>query len=537
MANVLEYILKLKDNLSSGLGSVASNANKTFAGMDKGAKNVTRSIDEMQRRIGDLKKTIRFSTDTSAIRQANREISDLERRTKRMQGIGRGSTGAGGGMGGGLMGIMGNPYVQGALAVAGGVGYVGNQYAQKESAITGLSTFLGKQGAAEAYTNVKKDADVTPYSIESLLQVNRALISAGASAAEARNDALGLANAIAATGGGNDELMRMAANMQQIKTVGVATAADIKQFGYAGINIYKILADYTGKNVEQVKEMEVSYNVLADALNHAAQQGGAFAGALEAQGQTLSGKWSTFMDQLQGTAQDIGDFLSPVLKKVLQVATEVVDFWRLLFKNMGAIMQNNAGWLRDKMAYIGDLMLISLKIKGLEILAWADELGRGIYNSISSAISGISGGLIDIAPVSTTSSLRDNISNLNKQKEMLKYGDSLDSESRKQINRQLMGFEKTGMAAVGANLVKPSNRGMGFAGATDPTSSKHARAAANKVDTISGGGARNVYITLGKFQENLNIYTSTVKEGVNEMEEMVTNTLLRILNSANLVTN
>lgn len=35
-----------------------------------------------------------------------------------------------------------------------------------------------------------------------------------------REDAMNLANAIAATGGGNDELARMATNMQQIKTVG-----------------------------------------------------------------------------------------------------------------------------------------------------------------------------------------------------------------------------------------------------------------------------------------------------------------------------
>ena len=58
----------------------------------------------------------------------------------------------------------------------------------------------------------------------------------------------------------------MAANMQQIKTVGKATAMDIRQFGIAGINIYEMLHRSTGKSIEQVKEMDVSYEDLSKAM-------------------------------------------------------------------------------------------------------------------------------------------------------------------------------------------------------------------------------------------------------------------------------
>ncbi len=54
---------------------------------------------------------------------------------------------------------------------------------------------------------------------------------------------------------------------------------------------------------------------------------------------------------------------------------------------------------------------------------------------------------------------------------------------------------------------------------------------------ITGGGSRptNITINLGKLQDSIVIHSSTVKEGVDEMEEIVVDALLRVLNSANAV--
>jgi tape measure domain-containing protein len=97
---------------------------------------------------------------------------------------------------------------------------------------------------------------------------------------------------------------------------------------------------------------------------------------------------------------------------------------------------------------------------------------------------------------------------------------------------------KTGMYGKGGVVTAPPIGPKGqynFNGAGLDESAK------NKVkehtDSITGGGAKNIYITLGKFQDQLNIHTMTVKEGVNEMEQMIENSLLRILNSANAISN
>ena len=187
--------------------------------------------------------------------------------------------------------------------------------AKMEKYQTGLTTLLGSaEEAAAVMAQIREDAARTPFDVDSLTQANQMLISTGMSAGAARKDVLNLANAIAATGGGSAELSRMAANMQQVKNVGKATAMDIRQFAMAGINIYGLLADATGKTTEEVKDMEVSYELLSAALEKAASDGGKYAGAMEAQSQTFNGRMSTLKDnimQLEGAlTEDLFNQLS-----------------------------------------------------------------------------------------------------------------------------------------------------------------------------------------------------------------------------------
>lgn len=143
-----------------------------------------------------------------------------------------------------------------------------------------------------------------PLNVDSLVQANQLLISAGVSAGEARSTILALGDAVSATGGGSEVLSRMAANLQQIKNVGKAASIDIKQFAMAGIDIYGVLADYTGKSTAEVQGMTITYDLLTTALKKASEEGGRYYNAMETQSQTLSGRIETLKDnwsQLLGT--------------------------------------------------------------------------------------------------------------------------------------------------------------------------------------------------------------------------------------------
>lgn len=191
-----------------------------------------------------------------------------------------------------------------AVGLAKGFVEMGISYnAQIEKYTTGLTNMLGSAEAAQqAMENIQEDAAKTPFNVDSLVSANQYLISAGENAGYARKTIMALGDAVAATGGGSDELNRMAQNLQQIANTGKATAVDIKQFAYAGINVYGILADYTGKSTEEVQKMTISYDLLTQALQAASEEGGRYYNSMDAQSQTMNGRVSTLKDNVKQLA-------------------------------------------------------------------------------------------------------------------------------------------------------------------------------------------------------------------------------------------
>lgn len=191
-----------------------------------------------------------------------------------------------------------------AVSFAKGFVEMGISYnAQIEKYTTGFTNMLGSaQAAQEAMQAIQEDAARTPFDVASLTQANQLLISAGENAAYSRKVINALGDAVSATGGGNAELSRMAANLQQIANMGKAATIDIKQFAYAGINIYQILADYTGKSVQEVQKMTISYDLLSQALIAASEEGGRYYNAMDTQSQTMNGRISTLKDNVSQLA-------------------------------------------------------------------------------------------------------------------------------------------------------------------------------------------------------------------------------------------
>lgn len=191
-----------------------------------------------------------------------------------------------------------------AVGLAKGFVEMGISYnAQIEKYTTGFTNMLGSaQAAQEAMQAIQEDAARTPFDVASLTQANQLLISAGENAAYSRKVINALGDAVSATGGGNAELSRMAANLQQIANVGKASAIDIKQFAYAGINVYQVLADYTGKSVQEVQNMTISYDLLSQALIAASEEGGRYYNAMDTQSQTMNGRISTLKDNVSQLA-------------------------------------------------------------------------------------------------------------------------------------------------------------------------------------------------------------------------------------------
>lgn len=244
--------------------------------------------------------------------------------------------------------VIGQAIISGVKTLAGALGGIaktGVQYnAQIEQSRVALTTLLGDEiEAKELMETIKKNASVTPFDVASLTTATQLLISADVEAGDATETIMALGDAVSATGGNADTLSRMANNLQGIKNVGKASAADLKQFQIAGINVTKMISEQTGKSIEQIEKQGVTYEMITEALKKASAEGGKYYNASEAQSHTFNGMLSTLKDNvtsLQG--QIMGGLSSGLVDYMVQLNDGVVNM-KTIYEEEGLAGMLNAG--------------------------------------------------------------------------------------------------------------------------------------------------------------------------------------------------
>jgi hypothetical protein len=559
MNNTIQFVVRMQDLMSGGLGKLASTSHSTFSKMANNTKQQTdknkvlgMSFNELQKQIKDVENTISRSTIPSQIASARRELSSLQSQSAKHIGNTNGSTGSssgGLGIGGVAVGSMvGNLASRGITAIAGavrdGVGEMITRSMDKEQAIVGLTTFLGKKEATLAYKNIRNDADVTPFDTTTLLGANRALISANVDRITARKDVMNLGNAVAATSDGKnmpDVMARMAQNLQQIKNNGVATGMDIRQFGFAGINLPELL-----KRSGQQSDGKITYEMIAKALEMANSKGGMYEGALAAQGQTKAGKWSTVKDRLGNAASDMGEAFSPVIHKMLDLG---IKFSSSILAGIAQAQpyidafSNTIG--------IGVDYIMAMVNGTSEWSGWIDNI-VDLFNYLSPVVSKI---------VGYVGSMLGNLFNFIKTSELLKgilslvvwaakialnvisWGaDKIMWLWKSVIMPILNSIERAYRWIAGIKDVKvksthtiiapkkpkdsPENSPLGAGGALAASNDALGKAAG---DTVAGAAPRTINITVGKFFDNIQFTTMNGKETAQELENIVMECLARVV--------
>lgn len=332
-----------------GIQNVQSETKKTVSSLSGEYSKAAKAVVELTRRYNEsVGKTGKASSETknlktmlaqaeaqlrattTALKAANNGMNDFASSTDKASGKSLASAITQGTVMAGIFSKLGSA----ALSAAEGFISSGIEYnAQIESYTVGLTNMLGSAEAAQqAIDQIQQDAARTPFSVEALTQANQLLIGAGENATYAEKTIMALGNAVSATGGSNAELSRMAANLQQIANVGKASAIDIKQFAYAGINIYGLLADYTGKSTAEVQKMTISYDLLTQALQAASEEGGRYYGSMDTQSQTMNGRVSTLKDNVKQLAGlmtgDLSSGVGQVIEKLNEMTVAAIEAYK-----------------------------------------------------------------------------------------------------------------------------------------------------------------------------------------------------------------
>lgn len=267
---------------------------------------------------------------------------------------------------------------------------IGVKYnADIEKSTKAFETFLGSaEKASEAVDKIRKQSETSPFDTKELIKANQYLITSGINTDEARKTISALADAIALTGGGDDELNRMASNLQQIQNAGKATAMDIRQFAYAGIDVYGILAETTGKNTDELKKMDITYEELSKALQVASSEGGKYYNGQTQMSGTLIGQISKLKKTFQDLLGELSESLMPIISSFTEKLQSLVDW----FKGLDEGQKNLITKIGLVIAALGPALLIIGKAIsfGGAISGGLSKIA-GIMAKVSASVGGLNG--------------------------------------------------------------------------------------------------------------------------------------------------
>lgn len=105
---------------------------------------------------------------------------------------------------------------------------------------------------------------------------------------------------------------------------------DIRQFAYAGIDIYGILAETTGKTTEELKKMDITFEDVSKALIQASKKGGKYYKGQEKSAKTLSGQVNILKKDLKELLGQLTETLLPTIKKIINRVSEVIQKFKSL---------------------------------------------------------------------------------------------------------------------------------------------------------------------------------------------------------------
>lgn len=397
-----------------------------------------------------------------------------------------------------------------ALSAAEGFISSGIEYnAQIEKYTTGFTNMLGSAEAAQqVMSQIQEDAAKTPFDVESLTKANQYLISAGENAGYARDTVMALGDAVSATGGGNDELNRMSQNLQQIANTGKATTADIKQFAYAGIDVYGILADYTGKSTAEVQKMTISYDLLTQALQAASEEGGRYYGSMDTQSQTMNGRASTLKDNVKQLAGLLTGDLSSGVGVVIGNLNDLIVKAQEAYKT--------DGWIGLAGAITGLTEPINTAKNALKDFAskattWLDQLSYKLNRFLGKAATA------DFDTYEEYADANNRKSNRNRMRENALNGIGISNKSWSERQAELAAAGGNGGSSI---TTSPSGSSTG----------KKSRSSGSKsttetvISSISSTATTTAQNALGTVTTSIQTLTEKVKDSSGKIKDRITET-------------
>ncbi|WP_338875692.1 hypothetical protein WBJ53_08700 [Spirosoma sp. SC4-14] len=392
MSNVYQWIFQLQDRMSGPLREIYSRYSSTIAGMKSMTNRLkssfagaTQSVEELRRKLEQLKGRRDLLINTSQIKAANKEIDVLQRKIDKLEGMGRSKSGS----------LIGNfarealPYAGAAALIAGAGSFFSSGISAEQTQIA-YQQFAGSQ-AQDLIDKQNRFADATPFSNEEVLNTGRLMLGQGFKVNEILPNEQMVGDVAAGVQTDFGELMRVYAKAKS----NVVVQNDIlDQFSDRGIPILQTLGDMLGKTPQQIRKMaesgELNFGHLQAAFKKMTSEGGIFFGMLDKQSKSVGGRLSTFLGTIRSKITKLAESLNPILGMLLDIGNGLLTALEPVF----AALQNLFKSFEPLFSALGRLLAIfgitgeqgGLLTLVMNLLATAINGVAFIVNILASAI-------------------------------------------------------------------------------------------------------------------------------------------------------
>ena len=286
MAKDVTLLIKLNDQASGKIGKI-TNSTKRLEQAAKGAQNSIRRTNKGIRETG---------------RAADTASKGVNRLGKAIRGL-----------------IAGFGVFQAGK-------FVIFKTAELERQTKSLEVLTGSLGNARSIIKeLQQFGAVTPFTSSELVETAKRLKAFGFETEQIVDVTKRLADVAGATGA---DLGGIATAFGQIQAKGRLQGEELLQLQERGIGLQDELQKMYGMTGEQFRKALEGGRISAEAVNVALQnitnEGGKYANGAIAQSETLSGKFSTLVDNITVLAQHIGTALSPALKGILSLTNQIL---------------------------------------------------------------------------------------------------------------------------------------------------------------------------------------------------------------------
>ena len=355
MSKVLEFLIKLRSDTSA---------------IQVGVSRVSSSLDGLrgvaQRTNSDLRQ---IGNSAVAIGSSLRQAFSLKN------------------LGSSLMSIPGmsflmNPYT----LIAGGVGAIAKLGSEAEMTSTAFSVLVGnEEKAGKILKEIAQFGQESPFDKMGLTENAKQMLAFGVETDKVMTYLRQLGDI---SGGQKEKLDGLSLVMGQVSAAGKLSGQDNLQFINAGFNPLKELQKMHPEKTyaELQKAMSkgaITSQHVAEALQHATQEGGQFYGMMDRQSKTLAGRFASLVDNIQEMAVGLYQKIEPILKSVVDNIAGFIPYVSQILKTLFDWIVVGVGWIKSAVEWIvkwkDELMLAGSIIGMLTLLIQAKTIALTIY--------------------------------------------------------------------------------------------------------------------------------------------------------------